>query len=377
MKNILFIHQSAELYGSDKTLLVLLEKLNREEFFPIVVLPTEGPLKTELEKLNIKVVILPVLKVYRKMFTPVNLLKFFMGYRTGVKALDKLDKQYNFDIIYSNTLAVLLGMVYARKRKIKHVWHVHEIIQKPIPVANFFAKALYKNADVVICNSYATKDNVANRVPGLDAKCIVIHNGLNTEPEPAYAYEPLKGFNQGDVVVTLLGRIGWFKGHKWLLDAYAEYMKESGIKLIFAGSPVPGQEHYQEELEQFIAQNGLKDKVTIIPFTKKLKPIWDVTTIVVVPSTEPEPFGLVALEGMLNKKPIVAANHGGLKEIVVQNQTGLLAEPLNSRSLADALLTLAADADLRNTFAQNGYERATTVFTLENYVKGITEMLKL
>ena len=50
MKNILFIHQSADLYGSDKTLLLLLSKLDKTRFNPIVVIPLDGPLKEELEK---------------------------------------------------------------------------------------------------------------------------------------------------------------------------------------------------------------------------------------------------------------------------------------------------------------------------------------
>ena len=61
MKNILFIHQSAELYGSDKTLLLLLKYLDKSKYNPLVVLPNEGPLKQELEKENILVVIAPVL----------------------------------------------------------------------------------------------------------------------------------------------------------------------------------------------------------------------------------------------------------------------------------------------------------------------------
>ena len=50
MKNILFIHQSSELYGSDKTLLLLIRYINKERFCPIVILPIEGLLKKELEK---------------------------------------------------------------------------------------------------------------------------------------------------------------------------------------------------------------------------------------------------------------------------------------------------------------------------------------
>lgn len=376
MKNILFIHQSAELYGSDKTLLVFLSRINRQEFFPLVVLPFDGPLKNELEKLNIQVEILPVLKVYRKMFTPANLLAFFTGYRTSVKALDVLHAKYKFDLVYSNTLAVLLGMVYAKKRNLRHVWHVHEIITTPKPVANFFAKALKRNADVVLCNSYATQDNLTARVHGLEPKCVVVHNGLDVERTSSEDYIPLPGYTKDDIVVTLLGRIGWFKGHKWLLQAYIDYLKDSGIKFIFAGSPVPGQESYLYELEEIIATSGLQDKITILPFTKALQPIWDVTTIAVVPSTEPEPFGLVAIEAMLEKKPVVASNHGGLKEIVVNNETGFLVEPHNNKALADALLQLAQESGLRDKFAVAGYERATTVFTLDNYIAGIENVLR-
>ena len=85
MKNILFIHQSAELYGSDKTLLLLLKHLDKTKFYPVVILPNDGPLKIELEKIKIEVHVAPVLKLYRKMFSPKNLITFFSDIKKGVK----------------------------------------------------------------------------------------------------------------------------------------------------------------------------------------------------------------------------------------------------------------------------------------------------
>ena len=70
MISILFIHQSADLYGSDKTLLQLLTYIDRTKFNPVVVIPIDGPLKVELERLNIEVYITPVLKLYRNIITP-------------------------------------------------------------------------------------------------------------------------------------------------------------------------------------------------------------------------------------------------------------------------------------------------------------------
>ena len=84
MITILIIHQSAELYGSDKTLLLLLKHIDKTKFYPVVVLPNEGILKDELEKENIEVVIAPVLKLSRKMFTPKNILKFIKDIKIGI-----------------------------------------------------------------------------------------------------------------------------------------------------------------------------------------------------------------------------------------------------------------------------------------------------
>lgn len=131
MKNILFIHQSAELYGSDKTLLLLLKNLDKNKFKPVVLLPFDGPLKEALENEKIEVVIAPVLKLYRKLFTPKNLIGFFKDIKVAFKIVNELHKKYQFTLIYSNTLAVLFGIMFAWKNNIKHLWHVHEIIEKP------------------------------------------------------------------------------------------------------------------------------------------------------------------------------------------------------------------------------------------------------
>ena len=145
MKKILFVHQSAELYGSDKTLLLLLKYLDKNKFFPIVVLPNEGPLKEALESENIEVIIAPIIELHRKMFVPRNLFLILNQVRRGFLLLNKLYKEHHFEIVYSNTLAVLLGYLFAKKNRIKHIWHVHEIIEHPKVIANFYAKILHLN----------------------------------------------------------------------------------------------------------------------------------------------------------------------------------------------------------------------------------------
>jgi glycosyltransferase involved in cell wall biosynthesis len=371
MINILFIHQSAELYGSDKTLLLLLRHIDKTRFYPVVVLPNDGPLKEELEKENIKVIIAPVLKVYRKMFTPQNLLKFIKDIKKGVDALDILNKQYHFDIVYSNTLAVLLGIIYAKKRKIKHLWHVHEIIVHPKIIASIFPKILMRYSNLVICNSNATQKNLTNRVPELKSKTTVIYNGMELNSEnKAVGQRYDFGFNESDIIITLVGRISRLKGHKLLLDVFTNHIsKNENVKLLFVGSPVEGQEYYLDEIQNSINRNKLQTKVTILPFLNNLNGIWSITDIAIMPSTEAESFGLVAVEAMLAKKPVVASDLGGLSEIVINNETGFLFDPNSKEALSEALFKLIESPLLRSEFGEKGHERAIREFSIEKHVK--------
>lgn len=375
MKNILFIHQSAELYGSDKTLLLLLKNLDKSKFNPVVILPSEGLLKIELEKENIKVVIAPVLKLYRDMLSPKKLINFIKEVKSSVKILDRLNELHKFDIVYSNTLAVLLGLIYAKKRKIKHIWHVHEIIVHPRIIASTFPILLQKYADIVVCNSLATKENLVKRVSKLDNKTVIIYNGVPENKTIAFSKKEDFGYAENDIIITLVGRISRLKGHKWLLKTYIKHFANfKNVKLLFVGSPVPNQEFYLHEIEEIILKNNLIDSVKIIPFTVNLQSIWAITDIAVMPSTEAESFGLVAVEAMYSKKPVVGSNHGGLKEIILNNETGYLIEPNNEQELATALKKLVESENLRTIFGKKGNERATKKFSVEKNVSAFEDL---
>ena len=377
MKNILFIHQSSELYGSDKTLFLFLKHLDRRLYNPIVLLPSLGPLKNELEKINIKVIIAPVLKIYRDMFSFRNMLKFYKDYKKAIQIIDFINDDNKIHVVYSNTLAVLLGLCYARKRKIKHLWHVHEIIVHPKFIANLFPKLLNRFADVVICNSYATKLNLVQRKPELEFKIVVVHNGIETNLSNLII--PCKedfGFLNSDVLITLVGRISRLKGHKWILNTFLEHLNEiENIKILFVGSPVEGQEYYLEEIKNIIVSNALNDKIKILPFTPDLSTIWQITDIAIMPSTEAESFGLVAAEAMLFGKPVIASNQGGLTEIVIHNDTGFLVQPNDNVQLSDAILKLISNTELRTEFGENGRKRILFEFTIEKYVAEISKCL--
>ena len=102
---------------------------------------------------------------------------------------------------------------------------------------------------------------------------------------------------------------------------------------------------------------------------EKLHKLYRKLDICVVPSLWPEPFGIVALEGMACGRPVIATRVGGLQEIVVDEETGCLVDPGNVEQFADRLERLMDDPDLRAKMGEKGRARVLADFTWDQIVK--------
>lgn len=159
--NVLFVHQAAELYGSDRVLLALVESLTQSGFVtPIVVLPQEGPLLDEFRRIGVEVHVTALAKVQRSAFTPLGLLRFASTALRSVKGLDAVVAGRRIDVVHSNTVAVVSGGVWSRVRRVHHVWHVHEIILRPKLVAKALAWLVSLLSDKVVGISGMVRDNL-------------------------------------------------------------------------------------------------------------------------------------------------------------------------------------------------------------------------
>ena len=102
---------------------------------------------------------------------------------------------------------------------------------------------------------------------------------------------------------------------------------------------------------------------------EKLHKLYRKLDICVVPSLWPEPFGIVALEGMACGRPVIATRVGGLQEIVVDGETGFLVQPGNVEEFADRLERLLDDPGLRAEMGEKGRARVLEDFTWDQIVK--------
>lgn len=379
MKNVLIVNQSAELYGADKAILELINNFP-ENYTPIVVLHEEGPLKQLLEKKGIQVIYSSVIKVKRGILKPSFFIKLPLEIIKSFLSIKRQLKGKKIHLIHSNATSVFIGAFYSFFFRIPHLWHVHEIIEKPKRIALIYPKIIHFFSDKVIFNSIATSNHFTSIYPKIKLKSTIIYNGQErkvdkiTNDEIAKIKTTFSSKIDNKIIIGLIGRISKIKGQDLMLDAFTILQKKHhNVHMVFIGSAVKGKEEYLDDILKKIEKNSLQSKVSFIDFQENIWPYYDAIDISVVPSTEKESFGLVATESMLSKKPVIAANHGGLVEIVKANETGLLFEVNNTEDLAEKITFLLENPELIKIYGENGLKRVNENFSTKKYVKSFTD----
>jgi glycosyltransferase involved in cell wall biosynthesis len=176
-------------------------------------------------------------------------------------------------------------------------------------------------------------------------------------------------------IVALAARMARWKGHAVFLRALRSLVEhDSSITGVILGGyspadnapgPLGGGEPYRRELDALVNDLHLTDHVIFTGHAPSTLPYFAAADVVAHTSLQPEPFGRVLIEAMAAGRPVVAADAGGPREIVIPNVTGLLTPPGDAEALAGALRTLLNDAALRERMGQAGRARAEQVYSLQ------------
>jgi glycosyltransferase involved in cell wall biosynthesis len=374
---LVYIHGSADLYGSDRVLLSLaIATLDDPAMKPVVVLHEDGPLKAALEASGVEVHVATVVKISRSMFKPTAPFQLGRQLLAACRDLDRIAAGRPVALVYSNTLAVLGGAVWAWRRGLRHLWHVHEIIRQPALVRHGLPWLADRLSHKVVSNSRQTERWLLDEVPALKPRSMVIFNGLGpvsvVSESAVAAFRAQIGARPETVVVTVAGRLNHWKGQSLLIEAVALLRRENRLGdtvVAVVGDVYAGQSHMKEALLALVHDAGLEDCVQFVRFVADIYPVWSASDIAVVPSLEPEPFGMVAIEAMACGLPVLAARHGGLLDIVEDGVTGLFFEPRDARSLAEMLFRLLKDPQLRARMGVAGAQRQRAMFSLQTQIE--------
>jgi phosphatidylinositol alpha-mannosyltransferase len=220
------------------------------------------------------------------------------------------------------------------------------------PFTVIFLRKWFKKLDGRIAVSKPARDFISGHFP---ADYRIIPNGVDLKhfsPD----VPPLEKFQDGKVNILFVSRLEKRKGVNYLLSAYEQVRKEIGnCRLILVGPSTRWSRWYEEQVKL----KGLKD----IFFTgwvpqEELPRYYQTADIVCTPATGRESFGLILLEAMAMGKPIVASNIDGYASVATHNAEALMVPPKDEHSLAQALITLAADAKLRREMGARGKLKA-------------------
>jgi glycosyltransferase involved in cell wall biosynthesis len=382
-KNILVVHNNNDFYGAEKVLLELLGRLDRLRFSPIVVLPTDtrhiNRLSPELAKLKIECCFMPLGVLRRKYFKPQRLPRFCIEVLVGLHGLVRLIRKRNIALVHTNTNTVLSGALAARLTGVPHVWSIHELMVEPASVRSVLHYAIPRFSTRVVTVSQAVRDHMLQDAPQYAGRFAFIRGAIDVDPF-LYATGRARiraewGVGDDEVLIGMAGRVTRWKGQSVFVQA-AKLISGRHAKVKFAavGGVFDTDKFYMEQFHEEVRAAGLQDKLTINDFRHDMPDVFAAYDIFVLPSTLPEPFGLVVIEAMASGKPVVATAPGGPSETVADGETGFLVPPSNPAAIAEALEKLLADQPRRMSMGEAGRKRACELFSLPRYVKEFEEL---
>jgi glycosyltransferase involved in cell wall biosynthesis len=375
-KKVLYLHASADLYGSDYVLLNLIRGLDKTKFDALVLLPYQGKLCQEFEKNDIAYLVCDLPVIRRSMFSPIGIFKFLIQNIKFYIFLTKLIDKENIQIIHTNTSAVWMGGFIAKIKNKKHIWQVMELVEDPKIISYVIRKIVGIFSTKVFTISLAVKNFFLQYNGSRRQKFEVLYHGVDLK-----VYDPYNNraafirselnIDDETILVGMAGRINGWKGHDVFVRSIPIVMNNipagKKAKFLILGDTFQGQEHFEKDLRTLISSLSISSSLIFLGFQSDFQDWLAAMDIFVLPSSLPEPNATVTLAAMAMRKPLIATNIGGTVETVIENETGFLIPPNDPEALADKILYLIENQDKIEVLGHNGYVRAEKYFSMENY----------
>lgn len=231
---------------------------------------------------------------------------------------------------------------------------------------NALSRWKYRQVGTFICASDAIRQMLLEQgIPSSAA--VTVHEGVDlahVDAAPPASVHEAFWLPHGAPVIINVGALVAHKGQRHLIDAAAQVVRDvPDTRFVILGE---GELHHA--LAKQIAERGLEKHVLLAGFRQDVLSLIKGCDIFTMPSVT-EGLGTSLLDAMACEKPIVASRVGGIPEVVVDGETGLLAPPKDADLLAEAFVRLLQDRELAARMAAAGLARVRTRFTVERMVE--------
>jgi glycosyltransferase involved in cell wall biosynthesis len=283
----------------------------------------------------------------------------------------KINERFGIDVVHANHASITPFSAYLAKRinNVPYVVTAHGtgMLSSLESKRNFeIARVGLEESEKVIANSKFTKMGLVKDFGLHKNKIKVIYPGVDTDIFRPVSDRIEKAVKRkygcrGKRIVFSSGFFGEEKGFQYLLKAASIYEKHDDNIMTL----ITGQGSYQGEMEKLIKKYKLKNtKILGWVLRKDLMKLYATADLFVTPSMWEEPFGMVSVEALASRTPVIATKIGGIPEIVTRD-VGDVVEPKSGKQIADAVMNrIFDDCWLRKT-GKRGREKVIEHFSVK------------
>ena len=373
---VLYCESSADgtVGGSHSCLLYLVEHLDRTKFEPLVVFYEEHALiarfraaaETILHRRDAPVHWPGVKGVAGR---AVNFAKFLGGVASHVAFF----RRHRIDLLHLNNSITRHQdwMLAARLSGVPCIVHERGLSEQY--AARDYGHA--RRVSLIIPVSAWIRDQMIDR--GFSGENIrVMYDGL--DPSLVKVNVPAETLRQtwnvpvGARVVGIVGNVRPWKGQETVVRGFIEVARRfPDVVCFFVGATTPADESYLAGLKALVADAGIEKQVRFTGYQKEVASFINMMEFQIHASIAPEPFGMVVLEGMAQRKAVIGSRAGGPVEMIVEGETGFTFPPGDASHLAARMIDLLSDPDRCSRMGEAGYQRLLAEFTVARYMENI------
>jgi glycosyltransferase involved in cell wall biosynthesis len=361
---ILYVHGIGSIGGAERDLIALLSKLDRRTWHPTIACPETGPLR--------EVALAQHVPTYPVNLPPWRKASSLMSRHTGVRRLHTLLADVQPDLVHVNDLWWVphtIRAVDGLSPRIPIIAHVRQETQ-PRKVSQY----ALDRVDYVVAVSHQVAQGVLTG--GVSSHRVRTHySGVDCSAmaslERSHDIRVQYGVPREALLLGTVANLLPLKGYEVMLDALPAILSAMpAVHYLIVGG---GRAEYCAQLKAITVERGIAERVHFAGFQDCVASYLSALDLYVHPSLK-EAFGLAVVEAMAMGKAVVATTTGGLPEVVVQGETGLLVPPRDAESLAAAVVSLLEDKVRREQMGRSGKARAQERFSLDASVRHMEQV---
>ena len=392
MKNILFVEQNQDgtIGGSHHSLYYLVGSVNREKYKPIVMFYEKNELYEKFtKKCKCYIYEKPVGKppkhqkgVFKSLFIKLNKVKNFIT--TSIIPLIKFclfihKEKINLVHLNNTAHAGWEWLIASKICRIKCVTH-----QRGTVKLNLLSRLMANQFDRIICISKYIDENL--KANGVSKKNIVILNAIDIREFKNSIIrterQVRKEFDIGvdHILIGMVGNFQEWKGQLTVIEAI-NMLRDiyPSIRCLLIGGvsdKYKKDKEYFVEVKSKILEFELKENIIITGYRSDIADLMYTCDLIIHSSIQPEPFGRVIIEGMCLKKPVIATDIGGAKEIIENGISGILIPPDRPDILKNKIEHLLKNSGDRKALGKNGFKKVKEKFSIEAFSININKCYK-